>query len=121
MKFWFTPENFHLSATTLSNNKWRLLAWSAFAFILYLLLELQISTTTPLFLVWLALAILFASIQALVVASFIFFFQVLTSSKAKNKRWFNFYRSIEWAETVLFTFLLPLPTLIFIYALFSIN
>jgi uncharacterized membrane protein HdeD (DUF308 family) len=120
MNYWFTPDAFHLTATSFSDKKWRLLAWSALAFVLYLLLETQITSTTPTFLIWLALAILFASIQTLIIASFIFFFQVLPSKKANSSLWYKFYRVIEWSETLLFTFLLPLPTLIFIYALLKV-
>jgi hypothetical protein len=120
MNYWFTPEVFHFTASRFSHKKWPLLASSALAFVLYLLLETQINQTTPIFLVWLALAILFASIQTLIIASFIFFFQVLPSKKANTFLWYKFYRFIEWSETLLFTFLLPLPTLIFIYALIKV-
>ncbi len=120
MKYWFTPESFHFLASNLSQHKWRLLAWSAAAFCLYLLLELQISNETPTFLIWIALAILFGALQMLVFASFIFFFQVLPSNKAIKKNWFVFYRFIEWSETLLFALLLPLPTLGFIYAVLSL-
>lgn len=121
MKYWFTPENFHLAATTLSPLRWRLLAWSLFAFILFLLLQAQIKFATPNLLVWVALFILFFALQALVLASFIFFFQVLPSDNAKTRYWFQLYRVIEWCETLLFALLLPLPTLSFIYALLSVN
>jgi hypothetical protein len=121
MKYWFTPETFHYLASNLSNFKWRLLIWSAGAFILYLLLELQVSDTTPIFLIWLALAILFIALQMLVFSSFIFFFQVLTSTKTHKNYWYVFYRIIEWSESFLFALLLPLPTLGFIYAIFSLN
>jgi|TARA_B110000091_G_C13583448_1_gene377496 hypothetical protein len=121
MKCWFTPEIFHYLASNLSNFKWRLLSLSAAAFILYLLLELQVSEETPTLLIWLALAILFTALQILVFSSFIFFFQVLPSTKANKKSWYIFYRVIEWSETLLFALLLPSPTLGFIYAIFSLN
>tara|TARA_B110000090_G_scaffold119894_1_gene133304 strand:- start:255 stop:623 length:369 start_codon:yes stop_codon:yes gene_type:complete len=121
MKYWFTPETFHYLASNLSNFKWRLLSLSAAAFTLYLLLELQVSYSTPTFLIWLALAILFTALQMLVFSSFIFFFQVLTSTKTSKRPWYIFYRVIEWSETILFALLLPLPTLGFIYAIFSLN
>ncbi|WDE13924.1 hypothetical protein [Thalassomonas haliotis] len=121
MKYWFTPESFHLAATTLSPLRWRLLSWSLFAFILFLLLQAQIRFATPNLLVWVALFILFSALQALVLASFIFFFQVLPSDNAKTRYWFQLYRVIEWCETLLFALLLPLPTLSFIYALLSVN
>lgn len=121
MKYWFTPDTFHLLASTLSGYKWKLLAWSTFTFILYALLQIQVSLSTPTFLIWLALGILFAGLQALVIASFIFFFQILPSNKASSKHWYLFYRLIEWCETLLFALLLPLPTLSFIYAIFIVN
>jgi len=121
MNYWFTPEFFHYLASNLANYKWRLLIWSAASFALYTLLESQISQSTPTALIWLALAILFAALQMLVCTSFLFFFQVLPSSKTNNKSWFIFYRIIEWCETLLFALLLPLPTLSFIYAILSLN
>ena len=121
MKYWFTPEKFHHLASNLSNVKWPLLTWSAAAFTLYLLLELQVSYETPTFLIWLSLAILFAALQMLVFSSFIFFFQVLPSTKPNKKSWYVFYRIIEWSESMLFALLLPLPTIGFIYAIFSLN
>jgi len=121
MKYWFTPESFHLLASNLSHYKWKILLWSAAAFSLYLLLELQITNETPTLLIYLALAILFAALQMLVFSSFIFFFQVLPSTKTSKKNWFIFYRLIEWSETLLFALLLPLPTLGLIYAILSLN
>lgn len=117
MKHWFTPESFHYLAINLAEYKWRLLAWSAGAFLLFMLLETQIGNTTPASLVWLALAILFLALQLLVFGAFIFFFQVLPSTKTDNQQWFQFYRSIEWCETLLFALLLPLPTISYLYAL----
>lgn len=121
MKYWFTPESFNLLAANLSHYKWRILLWSAAAFILYTLLESQITNETPTFLIYLALAILFTALQMLVFSSFIFFFQTLPSTKTNKKAWFIFYRCIEWSETLLFALLLPLPTLGLIYAIFSLN
>ncbi|WDE01226.1 hypothetical protein [Thalassomonas actiniarum] len=121
MKYWFTPESFHLAASSLSPLRWRLLAWSLFAFILFLMLQAQIKFATPNFLVWVALFILFSALQALVLASFIFFFQILPSDSARTRYWFRLYRVIEWCETLLFALLLPLPTLSFIYAVLSVN
>lgn len=121
MNYWFTPESFHLLASNLSQYKWRLLMFSAAAFALYTVLELQVSQSTPTFLIWMALAILFSALQILVFSSFIFFFQVLPSSRTNKKSWYIFYRTIEWCETLLFALLLPLPTISFIYAIFSLN
>jgi hypothetical protein len=67
-------------------------------------------------LVWLAILILFVAIESLVVSAFMFFFQVLPSTREENGPWFRFYRSIEWCETILFAILLPLPIVLFIYA-----
>ena len=64
--------------------------------------------------------ILFAALQALVVASFIFIFQVLPSNKAENKPLIKFYRIIEWCEAIIFTIILPLPMFFFFYALIII-
>jgi hypothetical protein len=51
-----------------------------------------------------------------VLSAFIFFFQVLPSSRENNLAWQQFYHVIEWCEALLFTLLLPLPILLFIYA-----
>jgi hypothetical protein len=76
--------------------------------------------STPSVLVWFAIFILFAALQALVVASFIFFFQTLPSNKEDNKQWRKFYRTIEWCEAIVFTVIFPLPMLLYIYALIII-
>ena len=117
MTLCFTPESFHYLASSLLSLKWRLLGWSAAAFSLYLLLELQLSYSTPNFLIWLALAVLFLALQLLVFSAFIFFFQVLPSTTTNKRNWFVFYRYIEWSETLLFTLLLPLPTISYLYAI----
>lgn len=121
MKYWFTPEIFQQVALLLLSYRWRLLMWSLLAFLLFMILEMQIATSTPSPLVWLAIFILFAALQALVFASFIFFFQTLPSTKAEDTFWFKIYRTIEWCEAILFTILLPLPLLTFLYALLSVN
>ena len=121
MKYWFTPAAFNIFANSISGYKWTLLMWSALIFALYSLLHQQITSTTPLGLIWLSLAILFTALQTLVITAFIFFFQTLSSNKATSRYWFNFYRAIEWSEALLFTFLLPFPTLIFIYALLTVS
>jgi len=100
----------------LSRFKWQLLAWSIFFFCLFILLQTQIQLNTPGFLVWLAIFILFAAIECLVLSAFIFFFQVLPSSRENNLAWQQFYHVIEWCEALLFALLLPLPILLFIYA-----
>ncbi|WP_085296784.1 hypothetical protein [Cognaticolwellia mytili] len=111
-----SPELFNYIAISLSRFKWQLLAWSAFFFCLFILLQSQIQFNTPSPLVWLAIFILFTAIESLVIAAFIFFFQVLPSSRENNVKWQQFYRTIEWCEALLFTLLLPLPIILFIYA-----
>lgn len=120
MRLWLTPDVFNTLAITIAEYRWKLLLWSLLAFVLFTLLELQIASTTPMLLIWLTVFILFAGLQSLVFSVFIFFFQELPSSKIQDKSWFNFYRSIEWCETILFGFILPLPTCLFIYALIII-
>lgn len=120
MKLWLNPEIFNSIAISLSEYRWKLLAWSVFSFLLFTVLQQQVTQTTPTLLIWLVIFILFSALQTLVIASFIFFFQVLPSSRIQNEPWFKFYRSIEWCETILFGFILPLPTLLFIYAFIMI-
>lgn len=120
MKLWFNPEIFNNIAISIAEYRWSLLIWSAFAFVLFFTLQYQIEQSTPLFLIWLAIFILFAALQALVVASFIFFFQALPSTKIQDEKWHKFYRTIEWCEAAIFSFILPLPTILFIYALFTL-
>ncbi|MFT6195612.1 MAG: hypothetical protein ACJASU_002541 [Cognaticolwellia sp.] len=116
MPFSITPELFNYIAITFARFKWQLLAWSIFFFVLYIALQSQIQLKTPSVLVWLAILILFVAIESLVVSAFMFFFQVLPSTREENGPWFRFYRSIEWCETILFAILLPLPIVLFIYA-----
>ncbi|MBA6291086.1 hypothetical protein H4J58_13855 [Colwellia sp. MB3u-70] len=116
MPFSITPELFNYIAITFARFKWQLLAWSLFFFVLYIALQSQIQLKTPSVLVWLAILILFVAIESLVVSAFMFFFQVLPSTREENGPWFTFYRSIEWCETILFAILLPLPIVLFIYA-----
>jgi hypothetical protein len=116
MPFSITPELFNYIAITFARFKWQLLAWSLFFFVLYIALQSQIQLKTPSVLVWLAILILFVAIESLVVSAFMFFFQVLPSTREENGDWFKFYRSIEWCETILFAILLPLPIVLFIYA-----
>lgn len=116
MKPAISPELFNYIAISLSRFKWPLLAWSAFFFSLFALLQTQIQLNTPSFLVWLAIFILFTAIESLVISAFIFFFQALPSTRENNLTWQQFYRVIEWCEAILFTILLPLPILLFIYA-----
>jgi hypothetical protein len=120
MKYWLSPDIFNNIAISFSEYRWNLLAWSVFSFSLFMILQFQVTKTTPTSLVWLAILVLFSALQTLVLASFIFFFQVLPSSKVQNHQWYKFYRSIEWCETILFGFILPLPTLLFIYAFLTI-
>jgi hypothetical protein len=111
-----SPELFNYIAITLGRFKWQLLAWSCFFFVLFIGLQSQIQLKTPSVLVWIAILILFIAIESLVVAAFMFFFGVLPSTREENIAWFKFYRTIEWCETILFTVLLPLPIILFLYA-----
>jgi hypothetical protein len=116
MIFSITPELFNYIAITFARFKWQLLMWSLFFFALFVGLQSQIQLKTPSILVWIAILILFIAIESLVVASFMFFFQVLPSTREENFALFRFYRTIEWCETILFAILLPLPIILFIYA-----
>jgi len=116
MVFSITPELFNYIAISFARFKWQLLIWSLFLFALFMLLQAQIQLQTPSVLVWLAILILFIAIESLVLSAFMFFFQVLPSSREENSAWYNFYRLIEWCETILFMVLLPLPILLFLYA-----
>ena len=118
MRYLFTPTYFNHVALFFIEQRWRLLIWSAFAFLLFLFLERQIEASTPNILIWLALLILFSALQALILSSFIFFFQSLTSIKAQRGVLYRFYCVIEWCEAVIFTLLLPFPTLVFLYAIY---
>jgi hypothetical protein len=120
MKYSLTPDFFNHIAISLVAYRWNLLAWSGFTFVLFLILNAQINYSTPSTLVWLAIFILFAALQALVIATFIFFFQTLPSNKLENQPWRKFYRAIEWCEAIIFTVISPLPMLLFIYALIII-
>ena len=115
MRYNLSPEFYHFAAIKLAQYKWSLLFQGIAALLLYLLLQAQITMNTPNILVWGALTILFFALQSLVFASFIFFFLRLASSENQANTWFNFYRFIEWSETILFTILLPLPLIMFSY------
>lgn len=121
MNYWITPELFQQIALLFTGYQWRFLLWSLLSFALFAFLNIQIALTTPDILVWLTVFILFFAIQNLVFAAFIFFFQQLPSSKAVDRYWFKLYRTIEWCETLLFALLLPLPPIIFCYALYVAN
>lgn len=121
MKLWFTPTVYQLIAFSFKEYRWQLLQTSILGFILYFILKTQINVITPNSLVWLNLFILFMALQALVLSAFIFFFKQLPSSQNNEANLQKFYHAIEWCEAILFTFLLPLPTLLFIVALFRIN
>ena len=120
MKYWLSPEIFNNIAISFAEYRWKLLGWSVFAFILFAVLQQQVVNATPTGLIWLVIFILFAALQALVLASFIFFFQVLPSTKVHNKQWHKFYRTIEWCEALLFAFILPIPLLLFLYAFITL-
>lgn len=120
MKLSISPELFNYIAITFARFKWQLLAWCVFFFVLFIGLQAQIQLKTPSVLVWLAILILFMAIESLVVSAFIFFFQVLPSTREENASWYRFYRTIEWCETILFAILLPLPIVLFFYAFIRI-
>jgi len=120
MKIWFSPDLFNQLAITLAEYRWKLLLWSVLAFVLFSILQLQVSQNTPKILIGLVIFILFSALQALVVAAFIFFFQVLQSVRPQNQQWYRFYRTIEWCEALLFGFILPLPAILLVYTLILI-
>ncbi|QOL25262.1 hypothetical protein LP316_13310 [Thalassotalea sp. LPB0316] len=116
---WFSPEHYHDIAQKYYPKRWHLLWWSFLSFVLFAALEYQIANQTPTPLISLALFILFFALQALVLGAFLFFFKTLPSkqfSAQQQSLAYRFYRTIEWAETLLFSFLLPLPALGFVYA-----
>ena len=120
---WFSPEQYHQLATKYYSKRWQLLTWSFLSFVLFTLIETKIFNVTPSVLVALALFILFFALQSLVLASFLFFFKTLPSNQHKTDVTtgvYRFYRTIEWLETLLFSFLLPLPMLGFLYAMLMI-
>lgn len=117
MRLYFTPTTFQNIAKIFHHFRWRLLLWSALSFTLFLITNEQITQLTPITLVWLSLFILFFALQLLVLSAFIFFFRSLPSQQTKEPFWMNLYNLIEWCEALIFTFLLPLPTLIFCFVL----
>jgi hypothetical protein len=121
MKYCFTPHICHNIAISLYEFRWWSLLWSGLTFALFIILQQQINQSTPNTLVWLSIFILFFALQALVVGSFIFFFQALASIKERQVFWVTFYRAVEWSEAIIFSFILPLPMLLFFYALFSVQ
>jgi hypothetical protein len=118
MRYLFTPTHYNHLALFFIEQRWRLLIWSTFAFILFIFLETQIEDSTPNLLIWVALFILFSALQALVLSSFIFFFQNLASIKAQKGMLYRFYCFIEWCEAIIFTLLVPFPVFIFLYAIY---
>lgn len=131
MKLYFSPDIFHIFAQRFSSLRWRLLSWSLLFMSLFALVQTQINSNTPTELLWLAFFILFTGLQLLVFSAFIFFFLQLPSKKEAKKQkpkrssqsnyWYKLYRGVEWCEAILFFILLPLPTLIFIYALIIVS
>ena len=119
MKYYFTPNVFNVLAQTLVNIRWKLLLWGVLGIALYLVLNSLIQSTTPNVLVWINVFIIFASLQALVISTFIFFFQYLPSENTDESFLYQLYKIVEWSEAILFTILLPLPSLIFIFAFFQ--
>lgn len=120
MKFIVSPELFNNLAITFYDFRWRVLIWGVCSLLLSFLLQQQLNSNTPLFLLIITLFLLFLALQALVFAAFIFFFQRLPSNMNLNDGLHRFYRAIEWCEALLFALLLPLPFLLFIYAIWVI-
>jgi hypothetical protein len=131
MKLYFSPDTFHLYAQRFSPFRWRFLSWSLMLLALFVLVQSQISSSTPTPLLWLAFLLLFSGLQLLVFSAFILFFLQLPSHKEARKAlikstqnksyWYQLYRLVEWCEAILFFILLPLPTLIFFYALITVS
>ncbi|MBB6542261.1 hypothetical protein [Thalassotalea piscium] len=120
MKFIITPELFNNLAITLFDFRWRILIWGICSFILSFVLQQQLHSKAPLSLLFITLFLLFLALQSLVISAFIFFFHRLPSNINQNNSLHRFYRIIEWCEALLFALLLPLPLLLFIYALWVI-
>lgn len=119
MAYYFTPQVFNQIAISYQSYRWQLLLWSILGLALYVLLLEQSKNNTPDILIWLNISIVLASIQALVLSAFIFFFQSLPSQSTNEIFWQKLYWIVEWSEAILFTILLPFPSLIFIFALVS--
>ncbi|XQW86510.1 hypothetical protein ACOYR1_07250 [Thalassotalea piscium] len=120
MKFIVSPELFNNLAITLYDFRWRILIWGICSFALSFILQQQLNSNTPLPLLLITLFLLFLALQSLVIAAFIFFFQRLPSNMNLQDGLHRFYRVIEWCEALLFALLLPLPLLLFCYALWVI-
>jgi hypothetical protein len=121
MTYFFTPQLYQTIANVFYEYRFRLLIWSISSFILFTLLTTQMNVNTPTFLIIFNMFIMFLGLQTLVFSSFLFFFQELPSSYEKNKSWLMLYQLIEWGETLLFTVLLPLPFIFFIFAMIKIT
>lgn len=117
MRLYFTPNTYQQVATIFKHLRWKLLTSSAVSFSFYLILNNQINALTPDYWLWINLFVLFFALQMLILSAFIFFFRCLPSTQAKEPFWILFYTIIEWCEAIIFTFLLPLPALIFAYVL----
>ncbi len=115
-----SPELFNNLAITLYDFRWRIILWSICSFVLSFVLQQQLHKQAPYVFLIITLSLLFLALQSLVLAAFIFFFQRLPSNQYQQDGLHYFYRAIEWCETLLFTILLPLPLLMFIYALWVI-
>lgn len=129
MKLYFSPHTFHTIAKHIANFRWRLLLWSAALLSFFVILQTQITSSTPDLLILVSLLILFSGLQALVIGAFIFFFLHLPSKNQARKEvntnkqacyWLKFYQTIEWCEATLFFVLLPLPCLTFVYAVYVV-
>ena len=120
MNYWCSPFIFHLLAISFYEYRWRFILYSSFSFIFYLAAQHLVTVNTANIFIWLVIFSLFAALQLLVIAAFIFFFASLASIKEHQPFWQRLYQSVEWIEAILFSFILPLPSLLFIYAFISI-
>lgn len=120
MKFIVSPDLFNNLAITFYDSRWRILIGGICSFVLSFVLQQQLHAKTPLPLLLITLFLLFLALQSLVLAAFIFFFQRLPSNMNLNDGLHRFYRAVEWCETLLFAILLPLPLLLFCYALWVV-
>lgn len=115
-----SPQLFQYFAITLNEYRWHFFMWAAFCFCLFFSLLNFISASTPLILLWLVILCLTLGFQLLIIAAFIMFFRNLPSNNAAEQQWLTLYRTVEWCEAILFSFMLPMPLLLLAYTFVSI-